>query len=111
MLESSQQIFDGTLGVYSHKKIHIYIDVNAKPVQARPYPVPRIHLQTFKKELDHSVQLFVLAPQGESEWASPTFIAPKKDGRFRWISDFRELNKVVQLKVYPLPIIKRYCAR
>ena len=102
VLEDNQQMFDGTLGVYPHKKFHIDIDENAKPVHARPYPVPRVHLQTFKKELDHLVKIGVLAPQGESEWASPTFITPKKDGRVRWVSDLRELNKVVKRKVYPL---------
>ena len=105
VLQDNQQMFGGTLGVYPHKKFHIDIEENAKPVHARPYPVPRIHLLTFKKELDHLVQIGVLAPQGESEWGSPTFIAPKKDGRVRWISDLRELNKVVKRKVYPLPII------
>jgi hypothetical protein len=44
-------------------------------------PVPRIHLKTFKKELDHLVRIGVLAAKQESEWASPSFIIPKKDGR------------------------------
>ena len=98
-------MFDGTLGVYPHKKFHIEIDPNAKPVYSRPYKVPHIHLVTFKKELDHLVKLGVLLPQLESEWASPSFIIPKKDGRVRWISDLRQLNKVIKRKQYHLPII------
>jgi hypothetical protein len=105
VLEKHQKMFDGTLDVYSHKKFHIDIDPDAKPVHARPYPIPWVHSATFKKELDHLVKIGVLALQGASDWASPTFITPKKDGRVRWVSDLRALNKVVKRKVYPLPII------
>jgi hypothetical protein len=65
------------------KKIHIEIKEGATPIHARPYPVPRIHLKTFKKELDHLVEIGVLKRLHESEWALPTFITPKKDGRVR----------------------------
>jgi hypothetical protein len=56
-------MFDGTLGVYPHKKAHIDIDPNAKPVHSRPYPVPQIYLKTFKNELNHLVRIGVLAAQ------------------------------------------------
>ncbi len=98
-------MFNGTLGVYPHKKVHIDIDPNAKPVHFRPYPVPQIHLKTFKKELDYLVRMGVLAAQKESERASPSFFLPKKDGRVCWISNLRQLNKVIRRKQYPLAII------
>jgi hypothetical protein len=34
-----------------------------------------------------------------------SFIIPLKDGRVRWISDLRQLNKVIRLEQYLLPII------
>ena len=84
--------------------MYIDVDPEAKPAYSRPYAIPRINLNTFKKELDHLIKLGVLVRQQESEWASPTFIIPKKDGRVRWISDLRKLNKVIKRKQYPLPI-------
>ena len=69
------------------------------------YPVPCIHLPTFKKELYHLVELGVLFHQNESEWDSPTFIVPKKYGQVIWISNLCQLNKFIRHKKYPLPII------
>ena len=40
VLQENDKMFDGTLGVYPHKKLHINIDPNAKPVHSRPYPIP-----------------------------------------------------------------------
>jgi hypothetical protein len=98
-------MFDGTLGVYPHKKVHIDIDPNAKPVHSRTYPVPQIHLKTFKRELNHRVRIGFLAAQQESEWVSPSFIILKKDSRVHWISNLCQLNKVIRRKQYLLPII------
>ncbi len=105
MLQENNKLFDGTLRIYPHKKVHIEIDPNAKLVHSRLYPVPQILLKIFKKELDHLLRISVLAAQQESEWASPSFIIPKKDGRVHWISDLHQLNKVIRCKQYQLPII------
>ncbi len=40
LLQENNKMFDGTLGVYPHKKVHIDFDLNAKPVHSRSYPVP-----------------------------------------------------------------------
>jgi hypothetical protein len=106
VLKDFSNLIDGTLGVYPPRKFHIDVMPGAKPKHVRPYAVARIHLEAFKKELDHLVVIGVLSPTGASEWGSPTFITPKKDGRIHWVSDLRELNKVVLMKQYPLPIIQ-----
>ena len=73
--------------MYPHKKVNIEIEPNAKPGHTWLYPVPRIHLSTYKHELDRLVDLGILVSHKESKWASPSFIIPKKDGNVRWISD------------------------
>ena len=42
--------------------------------------VPRINKLTFKKELMRLVEIGVLERVQESEWGTPVFIIPKKEG-------------------------------
>jgi hypothetical protein len=77
----------------------------------RAYIVPHLHKATFKKELDRLVKIGVLEKQGRAEWVAGTFIIPKKDGKVRWVSDFRALNKALKRKYYPLPKINEILSR
>jgi hypothetical protein len=105
LLARHTKLFDGKLREYPGDKMHIDIDPTAKPVYRRPYPIPQVHLEAFKKELNHLVEIGVLSPVRDTAWGLPTFVTPKKDQRIRWVSDLRELNKVIVKTQYNLPII------
>ena len=103
MLNKHTILFDGILKVYPHQLVHLDILPNVTPCHLRAYPVANIHLNVFKAELSRLCDVGILERCGASQWASPIFIITKKDGSVRWVSDFRELNKVIQRRIYPLP--------
>ena len=45
VLRDFPKLFNGTLGVYPHRKFHIDIMTGAKPKHVRPYAIARIHLE------------------------------------------------------------------
>ncbi|KAG7343340.1 reverse transcriptase RNA-dependent DNA polymerase [Nitzschia inconspicua] len=106
ILQQFTTLFSGKLGCYPHHKVHLELSDNAKPFRCREYPVPQAHRGVFKEELDRLVEIGVLSRAPASKYLSPTFIIPKKDGRVRWVSDFRKLNSMITRKVYNLPRIQ-----
>ena len=50
-----------------------------------------------------SIGVLCKVTDGKSEWAAPTFAIPKKDGRIRVVTDFRQLNKRLQRRKFPTP--------
>jgi hypothetical protein len=48
----------------------------------------------------------VVAKDSYSKWAAPTFIIPKKEGTISFVTDFRQLNKALKRKPFPIPNIE-----
>ena len=105
LLQEFEELFDGSLGEWQTPPISLELKEDAIPYHGRAYPVPHIHKDTLKKEIKRLVEIGVLEKESESEWASPTFIIPKKQGTVRFISDFREVNKRLIRKPFPIPKI------
>jgi hypothetical protein len=97
LLLDFDSLFDGTLGDWNRPPVSIELKEGAKPYHGRPYPIPQpqLHKATLMKEINRLVDIGVMKRQSSSQWASPTFIIPKKDMTVRTITNFRELNKGV----------------
>ncbi len=105
LLLKYKELFDGMLGEWKLPLVSFELKECAKPYHGRPYPIPKIHKATFMKEINHLVAIGVLKWQPSSKWASPSFIIPKKYHTVHTILDFRELNKHIVCKPYPIPKI------
>ena len=67
----------------------IELKPGTKPVQSKPYKVPQAHMKVFKQEIDGLVEIGLFTKVEMSEWSSPTFCIPKKDGRIQIVTDYR----------------------
>ena len=83
--------------------VSIELKEGAKPYHGRPYSIPKVHKATLMKEIDRLIAIGVLKWQLLSKWASPSFIILKKDHTVH--TNFRELNKCIVRKPYPIPKI------
>ena len=68
----------------------------------------RIHKLTLKKEVNRLIRIGVLNKICNSQWAATTFIIPKINDTVRFISDFRELFKIIKRKPFPIPEHSRF---
>jgi hypothetical protein len=103
MLLCYEDSFDGALGTWNGPPAALKLKKDAMPYFARPFSAPHLHERTLKIEIDRTVKLGVLKWTKANEWAVPTFMTPKKDGRVHFISDFCKLNEWLRRAPYPIP--------
>ena len=61
----------------------------------------------FKKEARILLSLGVQEEENDLEWGAPSFAQPKaKANNIRFLSDFRNLNRQLKRKPYPMPKIR-----
>ena len=106
LLKRYEFLFDGTLGTWKTTPIDLELKDDAKPYHAKPFPVPRAHDKVFREEIDRLCDLGILKRCNDSEWEAPCFIQPKKNGTVWFLTDFREVNKLIRRKPFPIPNIQ-----
>jgi hypothetical protein len=79
-------------------------DPNARPIKHYGYRVAPSVAAELQKNVEDMKKLGVIE-ESQSPWASPVVLVPKKDGSFRFCTDFRQLNSITKSDVFPLPRI------
>ena len=104
LLQKFEEFFSGTIDTWKTDPVDFELIEDAKTIYSEPYPVPKVHEKMFKKEVERLVLLVLLNVANDSEWGDQSFAQPKpKSNRVRLLSDFRDLNKQLNQKPYPMP--------
>jgi hypothetical protein len=91
LLRKYELLFDGTLGDWKTKLVSFQLKEGVHLYHVQTFPVPKIHKETLIKEVDRLVKLGVLEWQPALEWATPSFIMPKKNKTIRFLGNFGKL--------------------
>ena len=104
-LQKYPQAFKGGLRTLKIKTVRLEIEPDTEPYHARPFQVSHSLEGTTRWEVNRLESIGVLEKNHDSEWAAPTFVVPKKTGNVHIVTNFRQLNKVIKRKPFPLPKI------
>ena len=69
LLNKYECLFEGNIGTWHGKPYDIKIKPDAEPYHGKPFPVPRIHILTFKQELNRLEYIKVTNKVNRSQWA------------------------------------------
>ena len=110
-IEKNVRVFQGCRGKYTGGKASLHLKEGAQPYWAKPYPIPLKNRVVTEEEVYRQCDIGALRQLSAEEiedrrWSSPAFGVIKKDGTIRLVMDFRELNKWLKRKQYPLSTIE-----
>ena len=75
-------------------------------MDSKVYPLTHAELDEWHKFVEKNKAMGRIQ-DSKSPWGASVFFIKKKDGTFRLVQDYREVNKWTEQEVYPMPCIKQ----
>jgi len=75
-----------------------------RPISTTLRPMNAAKRAIFDKTFDELLDLGIIEPSN-SPWSSSGFVVPKKDGGYRFVIDYKPINKITVPDSYPIPRI------
>ena len=76
----------------------------SQPFSMKVYPMSPVEQKELDDFLEENLSSGRIRPL-KSLMASPVFFVKKKDGRLRFVQDYRKLNAMMVKNTYPLPLV------
>lgn len=102
LVDTQFEIMGNNLGCTN--MVQHVIKTTHPPIRQRHYPLSKPVQEAVNAEVDEMLKSGVIEPS-KSPWCSPILLLKKPDGRYRFVVDFRQLNKVTERDAYPLPFV------
>ena len=80
------------------------------PIAKKPYTLALKHYDWVKEEIDKLLEAGVIS-ESHSSWSAPIAVVPKGDGGKRLCLDFRALNKITRIYVWPMSRVEDIYAK
>ena len=68
LLKKHENMFNGTLRNYTNTEYRIDLLEGAQPYHTKPFPIPKVHEETLRTEINRLVNIGVLKGKNNSEW-------------------------------------------
>uniref|UniRef100_A0A5S6QMT9 Reverse transcriptase domain-containing protein n=1 Tax=Trichuris muris TaxID=70415 RepID=A0A5S6QMT9_TRIMR len=104
VLKKYAAIFEPGLGHCTKIMARVELKEGAVPVLRKPFPVAFALREAVEAELQRYVDMGVITPVEQTDWAAPIVIAKKPNKQVRLCADFStDLNRALVTNAYPIP--------
>ncbi|MCH79693.1 Ty3/gypsy retrotransposon protein [Trifolium medium] len=106
LLHTYQRVFHTPSGLPPpREQMHeIPLQKGTTPVKVRPYRYPHSQKEQIEKMVQDMLQQGIIKPS-TSPFSSPIILVKKKDGSWRFCTDYRALNQVTIKDSFPMPTV------